>query len=99
MERRGKDLSDAEVDHIRSVSWPACYEILRAAMEKMQVEFEMAAHTDDAFSMVTVILLNEVFMRQTILAAAGRLDADDVMDWVEQQYEAWDQVDDGEKAE
>jgi hypothetical protein len=85
------DMSDmlSDFEKVRAI-WPACIDILRAALDEMQIEMERAINQDTAFDLMTLAMLREVFWRQTVLICAGRADDDDLLRWIKTAYEDWD---------
>lgn len=85
-----KTTANDDIKRIREVSWPACQEILNEALERMQTEMEKVAPSDGAFNLISVLMLHEIFFRKTVVAAIGRDDGGDVLDWVKQELDDWD---------
>jgi hypothetical protein len=69
--------------------WPRITEMLRERIEAIQEEMEKSIDTNDAFALIDLLMLNEVFLRKTIVIAAGRDDTDDIPAWIEQLYNDW----------
>jgi hypothetical protein len=70
--------------------WPRITEMLREGIDAIQEEMEKSIDTNDAFALIDLLMLNEVFMRKTILKAAGRDDTEDIPAWIKQLYDDWE---------
>jgi hypothetical protein len=77
-------------EKVRAI-WPVCVDIMRAALDEMQIEMERAVDQNTAFNLMTLAMLREVFWRQTVLICVGRADDDDLLRWIKTEYEDWDE--------
>ena len=84
------DLSDDE-HYARVIDlWPRITNMLREGIDAIQEEMDKSLDTNDAFALINLLLLREVFMRKTVVIACGRDDTEDIPAWIEQIYIDWE---------
>jgi hypothetical protein len=83
-------LSDEELYARVTELWPRVQEMLRAGIEAAENEMEKSIDSEDAFKLINLLIVREVFWRKTIAIASERDDTKDIPAWIEELYDDWE---------